>query len=175
MLRQGPVDKYDVKPCQTWELTMRSSTTYILLHYDTIEINKQLKQRSRENMRRSGWTSAEKVYFLLPTGWVHFSSFENALPIPLPSCFHPMFPCEGLLERSTGLTPEHQSTNTTKVSQVSNTTGAPLYIPFSFTVSRPGATDPSSQAPGLCSFLANFIACPIKASQVNVGQSLVDC
>ena len=123
MLRQGPVDKYDVKPCQTWELTMRSSTTYILLHYDTIEINKQLKQRSRENMRRSGWTSAEKVYFLLPTGWVHFSSFENALPIPLPSCFHPMFPCEGLLERSTGLTPEHQSTNTTKVSQVSNTTG----------------------------------------------------
>ena len=96
-----------------------------------------------KNMKKSRWTSAEKMQLLPLTRYIYhcLSSFENAPPIPLPSCFHPMFPCEGLLERSTGITPEHQSTNTTKVSQVSNIL-VQHFTPFSFTVSRPGAADP---------------------------------
>ena len=42
-------------------------------------------------------------------------------------------------------------------------------ILFYFNVSRPGATDPLCQAPGLCSFLANFIA-----TQIDVRNRLVD-
>ena len=97
-----------------------------------------------------------KDVLLLLTGWVYFSSFENALPIPLPSCFYPMFPCEGLLERSTGLTPKHQSTNTAKVSQVLNTTGTPLdSIPVHHC--KTWNHRPPCQATGLGSFIANLI------------------
>ena len=88
-------------------------------------------QQTAEAKTREIWGNQGELklqrcrYFRLLVGNIdHFlPNFENAPPIPLPSCFHPMFPCEGLLETSTGLTPEHQSTNTAEVSQVSKTTG----------------------------------------------------
>ena len=36
MLWQGPVDKNDGKPCETWELATRSAITYSLVHYHTM-------------------------------------------------------------------------------------------------------------------------------------------
>ena len=69
-----------------------------------------------------------------------FATLATSRFLSLPSCFHPI--SMTLLERCTGPTPEHLS-NSTKVSQVSNTTGTPL--PFYFTISRPGATDPRAK------------------------------
>ena len=77
----------------------------------------------------------------------YLSSFENALPIPLPSCFHPMFPCEGLLEGSTR---------------------TPLDCILLYH-SETWSHRPPSQAPGLCSFIANVIL-----EQVNLRQRFVD-
>ena len=134
------------------ELTRRSATT---CKYKEIKVNFSWKDAV---------TSATcRVYLSL-----FIYTFKNAPPIPLPSCFHPMFPCEGLLERSSGPTPKHQSTNTANVSEVSNTTGTPLYSIF---VHRFEAWShrPPSQAPGLCSFLAN----PIRW-QVDVRNRTVD-
>ena len=69
MLSQGPVDKNDGRPCQTWELTMQSATTYSLVHYNTIEINKQLKQRSEKTWGNQGELQLKRCsYFRLLVG-----------------------------------------------------------------------------------------------------------
>ena len=90
---------------------------------------------------------------------------RTPFPGPLLSCFHPI--SMTLFERSTGPTPEHLS-NTTNVSEVSNSTGTPLDSIFLYH-SETWSHNPASQAPGLGSFRANVIV-----SQVNVLQSLVD-
>ena len=77
-----------------------------------------------------------------------FATLATSRFLSLPSCFHPL--SMTLLERCTGPTPEHLS-NSTKVSQVSNTTGTPL--PFYFTISRPGATDPRAKHQASAPFL----------------------
>ena len=96
---------------------------------------------------------------------------EHPPPSHFSSCFHPI--SMTLLERCTGPmpehpTPEHPSTST-KVSQVSSTTGTPrdsiLFHRF-----EAGSHRPPCQAPGLGSFIANVVL-----SQVNVHNGLVDC
>ena len=63
-------------------------------------------------------------------GW-NFPLALQVSELSPPSHLHlPSIPFQRLLERSTGLTPKHQSTNTAKVSQVSNTTGTPLHSIF---------------------------------------------
>ena len=59
--------------------------------------------------------------------------------------------------------------NSTKVTHESRTPLVHHLIPFIFTVSRPGATDPVCQAPGLGSFRANAV--PL---QVDLRNRLVD-
>ena len=94
-----------------------------------------------------------------------FTSVTTPCPVRLPSCFHPI--SMTLLERCTGPTPEHPS-NTTKVSKVSNATGTPLDS-ILFHRFEAWSHRPPCQAPGLGSFLANFIVV-----QVDVRNRLVD-
>ena len=81
------------------------------------------------------------------------------------SCFHPI--SMTLLERTTGPTPKHPS-NSTKVSQVSSTTGTPLHS-ILFHCFEAWSHKPLCQAPGLGSFIANIIE-----SQVDVCNRVVD-
>ena len=111
MLRQGPVDKNDGKPCETWELTRRSATHW----HKAMSITKNFKPRSRVEV---------KVNFrqneIIIVRWLVFQFFSSCQVSEHPprshfsSCFHPV--AMTLLERCTGLTPEHLS-NSTKVSK----------------------------------------------------------
>ena len=94
-----------------------------------------------------------------------FASVRTPSPVPLSSCFHSI--SMTLLERCTGPTPEHLS-NSTKVSQVSNTTGTPLHS-ILFHRCEAWSHRPPCQAPGLGSFRANAV--PL---QVDCRDSLVD-
>ena len=86
--------------------------------------------------------------------WMFLSLYksQNTLPSPtfilFPSHFNDSF---GKMHRP----------GTCPTALESHKSGTPLVhhlIPFIFTVSRPGATDPVCQAPGLGSFIANVIA-----------------
>ena len=167
MLRQGPVDKNDGKPCQTWELTIRSVATHSHVQYHAVDIHKQLNQRSwgMRYMSKSMWTSSEKQTLVFVGSFklqklLSLSHFHLASILP----YH----LKTLLDKSIGPTPEHQSTNTTKLSQVSNATGTPL-DPILFHHFKTCSHRPPCQAPGLGSFLANVVY-----RQVNVRQRFVD-
>ena len=167
MLWQVPVDKNDGKPCETWELTRRSATTYSHVHYHT------LKPRSRGQDKTLKKTLLHicKIlceYSVHLLGWICSLALITSLRTLSPSHLHlPSIPFQRLLEQSSGPTPEKLS-NTTNVSEVSNTTGTPLDSIFLYH-SETWSHKPPSQAPGLSSFRVN-----VSEGQVHVRQSLVD-
>ena len=121
---------------------------------------------SQDHESKSRWISTRTRYCLIVLEFCSsFTSVTTPSPVPLSSCFHPI--SMTLLERCTGPTPE-QPSNTTKVSQVSNTTGTPLDS-ILFHRFEVWSHRPPCQAPGLGSFLANFIVV-----QVDVRNCLVD-
>ena len=130
---------------------------------------KNLKPRSRVevkvNFRQNKILHDIAWYDVVLEFFSSFTSVRTPCPAPLSSCFHLI--SRTRLERSTGPTPEHPS-NSTKVSQVSNTTGTPLDS-ILFHRFEACSHRPPFQAPGLGSFIANFIA-----QQVYVRNRLVD-
>ena len=142
-----------------------------LQHYQhwhkAMSTTKHLKRRSRVEVKVNfRQNSTRYCWILVVLLFSSFTSVRTPSLVSLSSCFHPISMI--LLERSTGITPKHQSTNTAKVSQVSNTTGTPLCSIFVHRFEAWSHTHPS-QAPGLGSFISNFIV-----SQVDVHNCRVD-
>ena len=103
MLRQGPVDKNDDKPCQIWELTRRSAT----LTNSHVQHQKFEATITSQSPR---WISAKKTYCLilvLECSSSFTSSRKLSAVLFFPSCFHPI--SMTLLERCTGLTLAQQN------------------------------------------------------------------
>ena len=150
MLRQGPVDKNDDKLNHVKSENLQGD----LRHYrKATSTTKNLTPRSRVQVKVNVRQHKILLGIVLDFSLSSFTSVRTP-PIPLSSCFHPISMTH--LERCTGQTPEHVS-NSTRVSQVSNTTGTPLdsilFLRFEAWSHRPPC-----QAPGLGSFLANYIS-----------------
>ena len=136
MLRQGPVDKNDGKPCETWELTRRSATLL-----GNIKPWPPGKIWSQDHESKSRWLSAKTRYCLILVLEI-FSSFTSVRTpshVPLfvlfPSYFNDSF---GNMHRP-------DTCPTVLKSHKSGTLLVHHLIPFYFTVSRPGATDPRAK------------------------------
>ena len=125
---------------------------------------KNLKPRSRVEVKVNFPPKQDIVWYLY---WILLKLYKchNTLHRPTFILFPPI--SMTLLERCTGPTPEHPS-NTTIVPQVSNATGTPLDS-ILFHRFEACSHKPPFQAPGLGSFIANFIA-----QQVYVRNRLVD-
>ena len=131
MLRQGPVDKNDVKLNHLKPYNLQ----WHLRQHVAICISTQWNSTNSwsSDQREVFWGSQGEFHLnknmsytrCLYTCIVYFCSIESCSDLSqaqLPSCLHP----RSLLGRSTtGPTLEHLS-NTTNVWQVSNTTGTPL-------------------------------------------------
>ena len=150
MLRQGPVDKNDGKPCETWELTRRSATLL-----GNIKPCPPGKIWSQDHESKSRWLSAKTRYFLILVLEI-FSSFTS---VRTPSHV-PLFV----------LFPSH-----TQARHLSNSTLTSLehhwYTNWFYFISSFRGLEPQTpcQAPGLGSFIANVIL-----SQVHVRNRIVD-
>ena len=137
MLRPGPVDKNDGKPCETWQLTRRSATLTNIKPCPPPRIWSQDYHESK-----SRWISAKTRYCLMMYGILII--IYLALKMLCPFHFHlASIPCSHVKD-SWKDPPEHQSTNTTRLSQVSKATGTPLGS-IVFTLPKPGATNPRAK------------------------------
>ena len=136
MLWQGPVDKNDGKPCETWELTRRSATLL-----GNIKPCPPGKNWSQDHESKSRWLSPKTRYFLILVLEIFssFTSVRTPSPVPLSSCFYPI--------SMTWLFWKHAQARK-PVQQHSHKSRTPLVhqlILFYFIVSRPGATDPRAK------------------------------
>ena len=154
MLRQGPVDKNDGKPNRVKPENLQGDLQH---WHKAMFTTKHLKRRSRVEVKVNFRQNSTRYCLILVV--LLFSSFTSVRTpslVSLSSCFHPISMI--LLEKSTGPTPDHPS----------NTTGTPLYSIFVHHF-KTWSHRPPSQAPGLCSFIVNFIP-----SQPDVRNRRVD-
>ena len=161
---KGLWTKNDGKPCETWKILRTYKAicdTNIKIHKAMFTI-KNLKPRSRVKVKVN--FRQNKILF----GDLYFN-FSLAVKcqktLPRPTFHLASIPFQWLFWKDAQA--RHPS-NSTEVSQVSNTTATPLDS-MRFHRLEVWRRRPASQAPGLCSFLANSIG-----PQVNVRNRLVD-
>ena len=118
---------------------------YSHVHFYTLKPRSRGQDKTLKTTLLHIWkTFCEYTLHLL--GW-NFSLAFLVSELSPPSHLHlPSISFQRLLERSSGPTPKHLSTCPTPLmSQKSRTPLVHHFTPFSFTVSRPGATDPRAK------------------------------
>ena len=139
MLRQGPVDKNDGKPCETWELTRRSATLL-----GNIKPCPPGKIWSQDHESKSRWLSAKTRYFLILVLEIFSTVALQMSEHPPPSHFH-LVSIPFQWHDSFGNMHRPDTCPTALKSHKSRTPLVHHFIPFYFIVSRPGATDPRAK------------------------------